>query len=106
MESFMHFFKGFGIHPSEINVHIFNKNDVSYVIFEDIGKGTSVTNASEQLATEIVSLRKLDHNKCRFFEYYPKDNSFDEITYSWINNEAFKAQWKPGDQEILCLLKQ
>ena len=95
--SFRHEFKGWGIHPSACNVHVEKNLDTQEcrILFEDIDEGTSVTNASEQLATEIVKLMELDHTKCRFFETYADGRTdVDEIEYDWINGVAKNPKWK------------
>ena len=91
MKKFRHKFKGFKIHPSACNVYIHSNDDNHYILFEDIDEGTSVTNASEQLATEIISLLKLDPDDCHFFETYSQyeDSTIDGISYKWLNKEAF-----------------
>ena len=95
MKKFRHEFKGYGIHPSTCSVYIHSDDDGHYILFEDLNEGTSVTNASEQLATEIVSLLKLDPFDCRFFEIYPqyKDSVINEISYTWSNREACIPKW-------------
>ncbi len=108
IQSFRHEFKGWGIHPSSCNVYIEKNLDTQecLILFEDINDGTSVTNASEQLATELVKLLELDHPKCRFFETYDGRSSIDEIEYNWKNNKADHPKWKPcNDKNILKLFK-
>ena len=73
----------------------------TFICFINIGVGTSVTNASEQLATEMVNKFDLRPGDCRFFETYnDSDNdTFDEIEYSWWPDgnkwEARSPKWKP-----------
>lgn len=103
-QSFNHQFKGFGRVPSECSVMIFSDDGENLICFEDLNIGTSVTNASEQLATEIVEMLELNPNDCRFFETYT-NTSFDEITYTWIYGrgrwEAKDPDWRPvGEDEI------
>ena len=64
-------------------------------MFEDIGVGTSVTNASEQLASDVVRLTGVMPDKIRFFEHYPKHDSLDEIRYEWKGAVAHRASWSP-----------
>jgi hypothetical protein len=94
-------------------VHMFEDDGDTFVIFEDIDSGTSVTNSSEQLASEIVNEYKLDKDNCRFFETYRQYDyeTFDEIEYDWICTtkmikdvsvtvwKAYYAKWKPAPQE-------
>lgn len=103
-KTFNHNFKGYGTHPSECAVHIIDDNDKKLIVFEDLDKGTSVTNASEQLATEIVSLEGLDFTKCKFFETYV-EGLFDEVTYTWNNGEAKNPVWQPISESMHRALK-
>lgn len=113
-EVFEHNFKGYGSHPSTVRVHIFSKEDLKIVVFEDLGKGTSVTNASEQLATEVARLKKInpDPNKTVWLECYPYYGGnwdFDQITYKFtlalglVKNEYIFSEpnWKPMRNEIV-----
>ena len=75
---------------------------ITYVCFEEIpeNEGTSVTNFSEQLATEVVAVYGLDPSRCRFFELYRHldsdgDTTLDEIRYTWYGPVAANPQWKP-----------
>jgi hypothetical protein len=110
-QEFYHEFKGFGRVISQIKVKIFSDDGEHFILFEDINDGTSVTNASEQLATEIVQKLKLDHDECRFFETYSQYNyeDIDEIDYSWrFEDKPFGISrwvaefphWKPSEPEI------
>ena len=105
-EKFDHLFKWHHFaFQSKISVHIIKDDEKYYILFEDLNMGTSVTNATEQLATEIVSLKNLNPDDCRFFEHYPEYDSFDEITYSWKNKDASKPQWRPATDEIINMFK-
>lgn len=90
MKHFKHNFRGYSVHLSVCNVYVHTEDDNHYVLFENIGEGTSVTNASEQLASEITKSLALDPEKCRFFETYREfdNDSFDEITYQWKDGVA------------------
>ena len=100
METIRHKFKGFGTHDSEVLVHIKEQGSCTLICFEDINNGTSVTNASEQLATEIVALKELDPVNCRFFEYYGYNGEeADVITYDWNGKEASNPDWRRLDPE-------
>ena len=102
---FLHDFKGFGRVPSKCRVLIEANNLNYYICFQDLGNGTSVTNASEQLATEIVDKMDFEPDDCRFFETYSQYNNdtFDEITYEWDLRlgkwEAKKPNWTPISKE-------
>ena len=71
-----------------------------FVLFENLGDGVSVTNASEQLATEIIDEYKLNLSITRFFETYQEYDyeTFDEITYSWSDRKASNPNWKPAEE--------
>lgn len=95
MKSYIHEYKGFGIHPSRCKVYIMEEEGEIWVGFQNLGIGTSVTNASEQLATEIVLQENLNPEICKFFEWYIEtDGEVSEVTYTWNGNTASNAQWK------------
>ncbi|GAH74149.1 unnamed protein product [marine sediment metagenome] len=97
METILHQFKGFHGYDSECFIHIDDSDPGEILIcFEDIGKGTPVTNFSEQLATKIIALKGWDPGKCRFFEYYGKrPEEADRIEYKWDGRVASEPEWKP-----------
>jgi len=112
---FYHEYKGYHGFLSRCLVKIVSKEGKYFICFENINEGTSVTNMSEQLASDIVEKMGFDPNICRFFEYYPETDyeSFDEIEYDWnyVSDHdhrgyeyiIFKAKhphWKPASQEI------
>lgn len=118
IQEFIHEFKGFGRVPSKCKVKIFPDKRETLICFEDIEEGTSVTNASEQLASEIVDIMDLDPDWCRFFETYRRSNKkldgisyyydgVDEITYEWEFRlgrwEAKNPEWKSAPEEIECI---
>jgi hypothetical protein len=96
MKDYTHYFSGYGRVPSSCNVYILNFPDgEKWIGFENTGNGTSVTNASEQLATEIVKKELFHPEKCRFFEWYSEyEGDVDEITYTWSNNIASDPVWR------------
>lgn len=103
-EDFTHKFLGFGIHKSEVNVEIwFLKNkEFVLVMLTDSGKGTSVTNACEQIITEIYHnyLKRYPVNAIFFCETYDKKERIDWIKPTWHlsrNNklEVRKVEWGP-----------
>jgi predicted nucleic acid-binding protein len=101
---FIHDFMGYGRVPSSVKVTIVSSEKKYYILFEDINDGTSVTNASEQLAAEIIKKRSLNPSDCRFFETYSQYNydSIDEIEYNWVLKDgkyiADFPKWKPAEQ--------
>lgn len=104
-QEFNHEYLGYGRVPSECIVRKFTDDGDNFICFIDIGKGTSVTNASEQLASEMVNKFILRPEDCRFFETYQQYGyeSFDEIKYSWQPNgsvwTASNPDWKPVNDE-------
>lgn len=113
-QDFEHEYKGFGRVPSKCRVMIIKDENIHLICFEDLGYGTSVTNASEQLASEIVQKFNLDPKTCRFFETYEQydNDTFDEIVYTWNlshgNWIATKPDWifSPDDiRTIFMFLK-
>ena len=108
-ESFTHHFKGWGIHDSDCRVHIFSLDGYFLVLFEDLGNnhGTSVTNASEQLATEIARLKDLDNEKTTWLECYPHypegiRYDLDCINYHYdpVSKKYSQPNWIPIENEI------
>lgn len=85
---------------SQCYVQIWDDGAQNIVLFEDLGNGTSVTNASEHIAN--VVRKFLTHpEKTRFFETYRSDfNDVDEVSYkttdpydqpSWKHISDFKS---------------
>jgi hypothetical protein len=106
IEKFQHnFIADNGIRSSCI-VHMIEEDEKSYILFEDINVGSSVTNSSELIAGQIVNIYNLNPKNCRFFETYEdfSYDTFDEIEYSWnFVNEHYEAKnprWRPGDLKI------
>jgi len=94
MKTYIHKFRKWNFNSS-CKVHIKKEGDITFIGFEDIGDGTSVTNASEDIATEIVAKEGLDPEKCRFFEFYPEfGGEVDEISYTWKSGKAISPKWK------------
>lgn len=110
IEEFIHEFRGYNVHPSKCMVRKYTDDGDTLICFIDLGVGTSVTNASEQLAQEIVNKYDLRPEDCRFFETYQQYDydSFDEIEYDWwpdINHwEARSPKWKPVIDDVLIKL--
>ena len=111
METFIHEYKGFGGCESRCKVYMVSDSPLTHFCFEELDDnyGTSVTNMSEYLATQMIQIFNLKPYECFFYETYPhsgKDRSFDEIKYIWIIDEspkstilkATKPHWKPSDK--------
>ena len=103
----IHYYKGFGRVPSSCVIRIFSDDGEHFICFIDINEGTSVTNASEQLASEIVDKCRLNPGDCRFFETYKQYDyeSIDEIEYTWEGKTAKYPKWKPSEPEIREMFK-
>jgi hypothetical protein len=112
INQFRYFFKSpLGV-SSSCNIVVISNHENFLFIFEDIRHGSSVTNSSEELATDMLRKHNLDPNNCRFFETYPENNynTFEEIDYIWVSGflvigkqiswKATRASWKPGDLRI------
>ena len=98
MKSYLHHYKGYGIHPSVCRVYIREVENETWIGFENLGEGTSVTNASEQLATEIVQREDLRPEYCKFFEWYweegYKGREVSIIKYHWEGLNADSPDWR------------
>jgi len=109
-ETFEHGFRavnfGFSKNLSTIRVHIFKHGEQRLVVFEDLAKGTSVTNASEQLATEVSRLKKLDPEKTVFVECYPYyrgEYPIDRVKYEYDpGSRTYRSPaWEPIKNKII-----
>lgn len=117
-KEFIHPFKGFnGRVPSTCLIKMFDDDGETFICFINLNNGTSVTNASEQLATEIVNEYNLDPDECRFFETYQEYNyeTFDEVSYTWKDfttdpkfkrGIAYDAKWRPALEEIKAIFTE
>jgi hypothetical protein len=77
-----------------------------------VNPGKSVTNAAEEIATQVIHQFQLDPLRTRFIERYTKDSyevsdfegTFDEVTFTWRENRASNPRWRPlKNQEIIEL---
>lgn len=109
LKTFVHNYRGFGNCKSRCRVHIKEVTnprygDTTFVCFEDMGEGTSVTNFSEELATQMVRNLGLDPEKTRFFESYLNDDgkvrSLDEIKYHWDDGRAHTPNWTHNEFDL------
>jgi len=95
MKKYNHIYQGYSSIKSECRVHIIKSEDKILIGFEDVGVGTSVTNVTETIATDIVVKENLDPTKCRFFEFYPQhEGTVHEIWYEWNESKASNPIWK------------
>jgi hypothetical protein len=102
-----HNFLGFGTHPSECNIKIwcfpYNPNilndgvfEKAFVLFTDLGKGTSVTNASEDLVEWVYYhfLIRLKPEDCIFAETYQgKKEGVDIVAPVWNKGKVIDVNW-------------
>ena len=108
-KSFLHHFQAPG--HSDCMVYIFENGNERHVVFEDIGSGMSVTNATEQLAGEIVKEYKLDPEYCWFYETYRQfdHETFEEVDYTWVIKDgkwvASSPEWSEADNFKNIFLK-
>jgi hypothetical protein len=78
--------------------------------------GMSVTNASEDIAGQIVRAFNLDPARTRWIEHYPQETwryhgreeikpaTFDEVVYRWERLAAANPNWKRIPAEELEIL--
>ena len=96
VQQFEHEFLGYGRVPSKCLVRIYSDDGENYICFKDLGIGTSVTNDSENIASQIVNKFNYQPSDCRFFETYD-DETFDEITHNWVYSRnkwvAYSPDW-------------
>lgn len=93
IRDFVHEFKGFGNCHSECDVTIWESETMNVVLFTDRGVGTSVTNFSEGLATQMKPI--VTRPVIRFFEKYDDNENPDEIFYTELNGRFVSPEWKP-----------
>jgi hypothetical protein len=100
LTQFLYAFKGTNNISSQCNVRVFSDDGETFILFENMDIGQSVTNASELLATQITKKLGLNPNDCRFFETYSEYDyeTIDEILYTWENGIATNAFWKPAEE--------
>lgn len=96
-----HEYLGFKTHKSKCNVKIWIINEhYAFVIFTDLGIGTSVTNASEQLVEEVyfksITQLGIDKSNVAFSEMYQesKVEDLDLVIPTWKGNKVINVNWK------------
>lgn len=80
-------------------LQMLRKGDTALVMFTELedNPGTSVTNASEKLATMVVQEFELAPHKCLFVEHYPADRltgkgeTYSIVNYEWENADRAKG---------------
>lgn len=95
-QSFIHDYKGIGNCDSKCKVEVITDSKNTLIVFTDMGIGTSVTNASEALATEMVKMLKLDPVKTLWAERYIRGpvETLDQIHYSWNGSKFYNPRWR------------
>jgi hypothetical protein len=88
-------YKGLGVHNSECTIEIWRGKNKAVVLFTDNNKGTSVTNAADQLITEIYNkhLIYLHKENCIFMETYDRKEGIDFIIPTWSGNKVESVSW-------------
>lgn len=102
-------------------LRIYDNDAGAVVILSELADNTgiSVTNTAEELATEIARLYHLTPATTTWIEHYGpfsysdgrRDETFDEITFTWHNGIASRPDWHrltvtellailPGDIEV------
>lgn len=99
-DDFNFLYKGFGIHKSECNVKIWKfPAGGGFVLLTDTGKGTSVTNASETIITDLYALKfagvpKKDLFFAEMYTERPIEN-MDAIVPKWVGDKCVGVDWLP-----------
>lgn len=88
-------YKGYGNCNSYCKLEIWKEEDKAVVLFTDINIGTSVTNASDILVTEIYNNFLLDYDKknCLFMETYDEAKGVDIIVPKWKGSLVHDVTW-------------
>lgn len=102
-------FNGYNTHPSVCGVDFLDTKDGKIVvILTDLGQGTSVTNAAEQLVYELYRkfLFKSHPEDIIWVEHYPEnENEYAKIEFAHISfdGRAIGVSWKPIELRDLNL---
>ena len=91
----------------DVSSNMDSRGNTTFIIRErDDNPGRSVTNASEDIATELLRCHRLMPANCRFIEHYPGRplsgmETWDEVRYTWFNRDgrwlASAPVWKRVD---------
>lgn len=95
-------FRGIGSHQAVCRLRMRWKGDVGLACWTELpnNTGTSVTNAAENLAAQVVSEFELHPEKCLFIEHYPGDKvlgqaeRYDIVHLEWyrMDNNIWRAK--------------
>ena len=107
-------YKGYGIHDSQCYVEIVKHGDHTFVIMTN-GTGTSVTNACEQIATELFNTHNILRECAQlpiFIEHYDYDDnqgldtSFTEVQFDITDDfKCSNPKWKPVGRDYQDVFK-
>jgi hypothetical protein len=105
MEEYVLDYSGPGGHASQCQITIYPKSGL--VIATDLGTGTSVTNAVEQIASEVLKRHHMEPDKLFFIEHYtqgpygPQETAdlviFDQADTDQIRKDSLlrSPRWQP-----------
>lgn len=100
-------YKGIKECPSTCGLEIYRKDQTVYVIVTELeaNTGTSVTNWSAELATEICQRRNISPQKLVFIEHYLSlddiPEHYDQVIFefNWYARRFFGPVWRRVDNE-------
>lgn len=72
---------------SSCRVRVFLSEDEkqdAVVLYEETGKGRSVTNGAEDIATKVCDVYELNPRQTTFIEFYPKEQTKEEENFSKV----------------------
>jgi len=97
-----HHYKGFGGCDCICRVDVYREGKKFLIMFTELedNHGTSITNFTEQLATQIAELLDIPerslYDDVVWIEHYPanrfRGETFDEVTYTWEPAPLLKSQ--------------
>lgn len=91
MEQHTLHFRGPNRYPSSCDIRIYRKSSI--VIATDIDQGTSVTNACDIIANEVVSQYNIDAQRLFFIEQYRPDRpdqTTDLVQFDFVDMKVFR----------------
>ena len=100
---------------SHCHLRILQTDQETLIIATEVSTnpGTSITNATEIIATDVVRRWQLDLRKTRFIEHYTPESfegadeeEYKEVRFTWIGQQADDPEWrKLSPQELVTLLE-
>jgi hypothetical protein len=92
-----------------IRLRIYELPQKTVVIVTDLDKGPSVTNAAEEIATQVVSSFGIDPERHLWFEHYPREDirsgkssggeEYDLVTFTWDGEKFTDPRWSYSTQQ-------